>query len=237
MAGGFFTTEPPGKVKERELLYRVRPWAPVMDVKSVIALGVWVSAGPLSCFLSRAFLFPSQETMTTWQSLGLKTALNNAAAIARFLNQLWYVSGNIFLSRTHVEIKHWKTVTACFLTAEEWDHLATRECPQTSSPQPSRHLQPTLFFLISQGITQGDAISIQKPQKLKHQTKVPSFLSRLCRQPDVPRTSAPGSLPDRPPGSGPIRASSLPSLRHGRFPSVLYLEPRDPPFLKNNTIF
>ena len=40
LAGGFFTTEPTGKVKERELLYRVRPWAPVMDVKSVIALGV-----------------------------------------------------------------------------------------------------------------------------------------------------------------------------------------------------
>ena len=40
LAGRFFTTEPPGKVKERELLYRVRPWGPVMDVKSVIALGV-----------------------------------------------------------------------------------------------------------------------------------------------------------------------------------------------------
>ena len=40
LAGRFLTTEPPGKVKERELLYRVRPWAPVMDVKSVIALGV-----------------------------------------------------------------------------------------------------------------------------------------------------------------------------------------------------
>ena len=40
LADRFFTTEPPGKVKERELLYRVRPWAPVTDVKSVIALGV-----------------------------------------------------------------------------------------------------------------------------------------------------------------------------------------------------
>ena len=40
LAGGFFTTEPPGKIKERKLLYRVRPWAPVLDVKSVIALGV-----------------------------------------------------------------------------------------------------------------------------------------------------------------------------------------------------
>ena len=131
-------------------------------------------------FPFRAFLFPSQETMTTWQSLGLKTALNNAAAIAHFLNQLWYVSGDIFLSRTQVEIKHWKTVTACFLTAEERDHLATHGCPQTSSPQPSRHLQPTLFFLISQGVSQGDEISTQKTQKLKHQTAVSSFLSHLC---------------------------------------------------------
>ena len=40
LADRFFTTEPPGKVKERELLYRVRPWGPVTDVKSVIALGV-----------------------------------------------------------------------------------------------------------------------------------------------------------------------------------------------------
>ena len=97
-------------------------------------------------FPFRAFLFPSQETMTTWQSLGLKTALNNAAAIAHFLNQLWYVSGDIFLSRTQVEIKHWKTVTTCFLTSEEEDHLTTPWMPTDKLP-PALPPPPAYSFV------------------------------------------------------------------------------------------
>ena len=110
--------------------------------------------------------------------------------------------------------------------------------PKEAPCQHSYLLQPACLILpISQSVSQDGAISTQGTQKFKRQTSVSSFLSHCGHQPNVPRSSQLHPLCLTPTWVSLHPGCLTSCSRAGALLLCAYLEPRDLPFLKNNTTF